>query len=207
LVGFSNLAGDDEEVAGRHRKPSTFRRDQYRGRHRKPPSRQLTVVPAVVAVAVLAVGGVAFGHAVADGQAPKNAVSLAGMPPAPRSILTPAAAATPIAPTTPMSPTSRPSPSDRATPSHSTIHRAPHRRVAVAAFTMTDRGAACYVQVRSSRGRLLVQRIVHNGQHVSIRQHRLRVVLGNAGAAWISIDGHRAHRAGGPGKVRQFRVH
>jgi hypothetical protein len=195
-------------VAGRHRKPSTFRRDQYRGRHRKPPSPRLTVVPAVVAVAVLAVGGVAFGHAVADGQASKSAVNLAGAPPAPRSILTPAAAATAVAPspTSPVSPSARPVPSHPRKPSHPTSHRTTHRRVAVAAFTLTDRGGACYVQVKSSHGRVLVQRIVHNGQHVSVRQHGLRVVLGNAGAAWISIDGHHAHRAGGAGKVRQFRI-
>lgn len=76
-----------------------------------------------------------------------------------------------------------------------------------AAFVLTDRGGGCYVEVKTAGGRLLVRRILHHGQQVSVRQHDLRVVLGNAGAAWISLDGHRAYRAGRAGKVAQLRFH
>jgi hypothetical protein len=194
-------------VAGRHRKPSTFRREHHRGRHRKPPSTSLTVVPAVVAVAILAVGAVAFGHAVADGQAPKGAASLPGIATAPSA---PTAIVTPALPTAPAVPTSSASPSHSAQPEPGVptplSSKRPRHHAAPAVFTILDRHGDCYLQVRNSHDRLLAQRILRSGQRQSFRQHDLRVVLGNAGAAWISVDGHHAHRAGRAGQVRQFHI-
>jgi hypothetical protein len=189
-------------VAGRHRKRSTFRREHHRGRHRKPPSKPLTVVPAVVAVAVLAVGAVTFGHAVADGQAPKSAASLPG--------ITPVLPSTPVPPSTPATPTPSASPSHAAAPDPGVptppASRRQHHHSPPAVFTMVDRHGDCYLQVRNSHGHLLAQRILRSGQRRSFAQHNLRVVLGNAGAAWISIDGRHSHRAGRAGQVRRFRV-
>jgi hypothetical protein len=43
-------------------------------------------------------------------------------------------------------------------------------------------------------------------QRLSIRQHGLEVVLGNAGAVRIAVNGHHFRRAGAAGRVRHIRV-
>jgi cytoskeleton protein RodZ len=141
----------------------------------------------VTAVAVIAVGGVVFGHAIAHGQAPHSAVA-APEPPAVQA---------PVIPP----PTPAPAPSPAPKPP-----KARHPRVKPAALSVTDVGSACYIQVTSAQGDLIVRKILQPGQHLAFRHHGLRVVLGNAGGVRISIDGHRAHRAGRPGQVRSFRV-
>lgn len=145
----------------------------------------------MTAVALLAVGGVIFGHAVAHGQAPHGAAVAAPVPPA----VAPVIAATPTAPATP---TTSPSPKPKQRPAH--------HRVAPAALSVTDVGSACYIQVTTTHGNLIVRRILHHGQHVSFRRHGLDVVLGNAGGVKVSIDGHHARRGGRSGQVRSFRV-
>jgi len=176
-------------MAGRHRKQHAVRSHGHRGRHRKPPSRQRAIVPTVTAVAVLAVGGVAFGHAIAQGQAPHSAGVVT--PPTPR-VVPPVIAAAPATP----APATSPKPK-----------RAHHRhRPAPPALVVRDVGADCYIQI-TRHGHLLVRRILHPGQRLTFRHHGLDVRLGNAGAVRISVDGHHARRAGRPGQVRSLRVH
>jgi hypothetical protein len=178
-------------MAGRHRKLPPPRRGGH-GRHRKPPSRPHAVIPTVTAVAVIAVGGVVFGHAIAHGQSPHGAVA-APEPPAVQA---------PVIPP----PTPAPSPAVKAAKASKASKAARHPRVKPAALTVTDVGSACYIQVTSTEGHLLVRKILQPGQHLAFRHHGLRVVLGNAGGVRISIDGHRAHSAGRSGQVRSFRV-
>jgi hypothetical protein len=181
-------------VAGRHRK--TRSRQHHRGRHRKPPSLQLTVLPTVTAVALLAVGGVGLGHALAHGQPHSASVGVAGAHVVPPPVT--ASATTSPAPSPSTTPSSR--------PSRRPVHHVLHHRIAPAALTVTDIGPACYVQVTTKRGHLLVRRILHGHQHLAFRRHGLDVVLGNAGGVRIAIDGHHAHRAGRSGEVLRFGV-
>jgi Domain of unknown function (DUF4115) len=179
------------------------------------------VIPAVAAVAVLAVGGVGFGHAIARGQAPHASAGLTGPPaaspvlpaaPATTSSSTPSILGSPPAvtgtsvsrPTVSAAPTSAPA-SASASPKLTHRPRA-HHHVAPAALRIVDAGSACYVQVTTSHGHLLVREILHGGQSVTFRHHGLIVVLGNAGGVRISVDGHRLHHPGRSGQVRRFRV-
>jgi Domain of unknown function (DUF4115) len=186
-------------VAGRHRKVPS--RHRHHGRHGKPPSASRAFIPAVTAVAVLAVGGTVIGQAQANGQSSHGAISgLAGI----------GVISSPL-----------PSPSvlavhqvrgalaghHVAVQHHAQIrHHAPRHRVAPAALRITDTGSACYVQVTRKNGRLLVRRILHGHQHLTFRRHGLHVVLGNAGGVRIAVNGHHAHRAGRSGQVRRFHV-
>jgi hypothetical protein len=146
-------------------------------------------VPTATAVAVLAVGALAFGHAVAHGQAPHGAAVAAPDDPV---IVTPVITETPRPPST---------------PHHRKVsHHAHHRVRRPAVLAVTDVGGPCYIQV-TRQGHLLVRRILHHGEHVAFRRHGLDVVLGNAGGVRVSINGHHAHRAGRAGQVRTFRVH
>jgi Domain of unknown function (DUF4115) len=178
-------------VAGRHRKTRPPRRSErsHHGRHRKPVPRSHTVVPTVTVVAVFAVGGVAFGHAVAHGQAPHAAVAAPGTGP-----VEPTVAPTVIAPLSPTHPAT-PKPKPRPAPHH----------VTSAALSVTDVHGACYIQV-TRHGTVLVRRILHRGDQVQFRHHGLDVVLGNAGAVRVAIAGHHGHLAGRSGQVRRFRV-
>jgi Domain of unknown function (DUF4115) len=71
---------------------------------------------------------------------------------------------------------------------------------------VTDLGAPCYLQVTSGHGHLVVRRILHDGQRVSVRRSDLEVVLGNAGGVTISVHGRTPQRAGRSGQVRRFHV-
>jgi cytoskeleton protein RodZ len=178
-------------MAGRHRKAPPPKRGGHgrHGRHRKPASRQHTVLPTATAVAVLAVGGVIFGHAIAHGQAPHGAAVVAPEPPA---VPAPVVTKVPATPTPP------------AKPKHP--RRQARHRVAPAALSVIDVGPACYIQVTTTQGHVIVRTIMHHGQHLTFRHHGLDVVLGNAGGVKISVNGHHARRAGRSGQVRTFRV-
>jgi hypothetical protein len=179
-----------EAMAGRHRKQHALLAHGHRGRHRKPPSRQRAILPTIMVVALLAVGGVMFTHAVAQGQPPHAAIDAPRTP----SIVPPVV----TAPSSPATAPARPKAKH-----HHHHHRAHHR--AAPALTVTDLGSPCYIQV-TSHGHLLTRRILHAGQHVAFRQHDLHVVLGNAGAVKISLHGHHVRRGGRSGQVRAFRV-
>jgi Domain of unknown function (DUF4115) len=131
---------------------------------------------------------VVFGHALAHGQSPHG-----------EAIATPATPALPT-PIVVVSPTKPATPAKPKRPAHH------HHRVAPDALTVTDLGPACYIQVTTMQGHLVVRRILHDGQHLAFRHHGLEVVLGNAGGVRVSIDGHHAHRAGRSGQVRTFTV-
>jgi cytoskeleton protein RodZ len=108
------------------------------------------------------------------------------------------------------SPTSSGSPSGSATsPTRVTPRRRTAPKHAAVAHPDTLRlhitGAASYVAV-SRHGRLIEQTILHHGQRQVFRRHGLDVVLGDAGAVTMSVNGHGAHRAGSSGEVRRFSV-
>jgi Domain of unknown function (DUF4115) len=191
---FRRRGGIIENVPGRHRKAPPSRH-RHRGRHRKPPSRQLTVLPTVAVVALLAVGGVGLGHALANDPAHGASVGVLGT-----HVVAPPVTASPTVSPAPV-PTSPPS----AQPSTPAVPPAQHRS-APATLTVSDTGPACYVQVTTKDGHLLVRRILHGHQHLAFRQHGLDVVLGNAGGVRIAVDGHHAHRAGESGQVLHFAV-
>lgn len=159
-------------------------------------------------VALLAVGGVGLGHAFAnDGPHVASADVPAVTTPVPPVLATttpPTASASPAAPSAPATPTVPPITATRsASPA---AHHPPHRRTAPAGLTVTDLGPACYLEVKTATGHLLIRRILRGHQHVTFSQHGLHVVLGNAGAVRIAVDGHPAHRAGRVGQVRRFKV-
>jgi hypothetical protein len=52
----------------------------------------------------------------------------------------------------------------------------------------------------------MMRRILDGHQHVSFRHHGLDVVLGNAGAVRVSVNGAHARRVGSEGQVRRFHV-
>jgi hypothetical protein len=189
-------------VSGRHRK--TLRSPpRHVGRHRKPPSRRLTVLPTVTVVALLAVGGVGLGPAFAN-DAPHVAAAVVPLAP---SAPPPVIASSPPSPVAvPSSPSPPPSPTPKPKPSRPPAHHTRHHRIAPAALTVTDLGPACYLEVKTASGHLLTRRILHGHERVTFRQHRLHVVLGNAGAVRIAIDGHPGHRAGQVGQVRVFKI-
>jgi hypothetical protein len=97
-------------------------------------------------------------------------------------------------------------PAVAASPQPSTVptHRARPKPTDTLSLRVT--GAASYVQVTTWNNHLLLRRILHHGQRLDYRRHGLQVVLGDAGAVRLSINGHRAHRAGRPGEVVHLRV-
>ena len=150
-------------------------------------------MPAMTAVAVLAVGGVVY--LAAHGQPPHATVDVLV-----------AAAPLPAISSPPSVPVGTPSPSPSPQPARRPVHHRAQHRVTPAAFVVTDTGAACYVQVTSRHGRLIERTILHGHQHLTYRRHGLGVVLGNAGGVRIAIDGHHAHRAGHSGQVLVLHV-
>ena len=89
---------------------------------------------------------------------------------------------------------------------HAQRHRTARQHAAAPALRIVDTGAPCYLRVATGHGHVLTQRIVHGHQHLTFRHHGLDIVLGNAGAVRIAVEGHRFHRAGRSGQVRRFRV-
>jgi hypothetical protein len=162
----------------------------------------------VTVVALLAVGGVGLGHAFANDDPHAASVGVSAVTtPAPPVLATPVSVppASPAAPSAPASPTAPPAKKPtRSTPT--APHHPPKRPAGPAALTVTDLGPACYLEVKTANGHLLIRRILHGHQRFTFRPHGLHVVLGNAGAVKIAIDGHPAHRAGRVGQVRVFKV-
>lgn len=151
-------------------------------------------MPVGTGVAVVVATIIGVSHATADGQSP-------GVPLLPRAAAHPSPSVLAFHTT---------KPSIRHSPARPVRDHQPHRHAtaphrAVPAFRIRTT-APCYVQVTNRDGKLLVRRILHRGDHLSFRQHGLHVVLGNAGGARISVDGHRPHAAGASGQVRRFRV-
>jgi hypothetical protein len=166
-------------VAARH---SNTRRS-YRGRHRKPPQRQRVIVPAVTSLAVFSLGGVALAHAVSSDSTPGSA----GAAIAHNDVrLFPAISVLPP-------------PSGAPQPTTTQAHHVP------AALRIVDVHGPCYVQV-TRHGKLLTRQILRQGHQLTFKQHGLNVVLGNAGAVRLRINGHHAVRGGHTGQVRLLRV-
>jgi hypothetical protein len=150
------------------------------------------VLPTLTAVAFVAIGGVGLGHAVANGQAPHAAIGAIGAPATVPQVL--------------ISPVSSPASTPSVAPSRKSAHKTARHPVTPAALVVTDTGSACYLQVTTKHGRLIVRRILHGHQQMVFRKHGLDVVLGNAGAVRIAVNGHHTRRAGGSGQVLRFRV-
>ena len=100
-------------------------------------------------------------------------------------------------PSLPVSPLATPSP--LVTPTH------PAPRPIPPVLLITDVHGPCYVQV-TYRGRLLTRTILRQGHQLVFRHHGLGLVLGNAGAVRLRINGHHALRPGHFGQVRNLRV-
>lgn len=164
-------------------------RKSYRGRHRKPPQRQRVIVPAVTTVAVFSVGGVAIAHAVSDDPSRGDA----GVAVAHSNYVLPTIRIVP-------QPSQAPRPS-AVKPHH--VQAKPHH--VPPALRIVDVHGPCYVQV-TRNGKLLTRKIIRQGRQLSYAQHGLHVVLGNAGAVKLSVNGHKAVPGGHIGQVRVFRV-
>jgi hypothetical protein len=79
----------------------------------------------------------------------------------------------------------------------------PHR--VPPALRINDVHGPCYVQV-TRHGSLLKRTILRQGQQLTFRRHGLDVVLGNAGAVRLRINGHHPIRPGASGQVRNVHV-
>jgi hypothetical protein len=178
-------------MSGRHRRGPAPRR----GRHRRPPSRQRLIVPALAAAAVLAGSGTAVGFALGPGGS-SGGLATTAVPFAAPAVLSSA----PV-----IDPTPSIAPSAPAAAHQSHTPGASHPRP-TDTLSMRVTGSESYVQVMTWNNHLLLRRILHHGQRLSYRQHGLQVVLGNAGAVRMSVDGHAARSAGHSGQVRRFRV-
>jgi hypothetical protein len=73
------------------------------------------------------------------------------------------------------------------------------------ALLITDVHGPCYVEV-SHHGKLLTRTILRQGKQLVYRRHGLDIVLGNAGAVRLRINGDHAVRPGAIGQVRNLRV-
>lgn len=165
------------------------------------------MIPAVTAAAVLAGGGVAWGLVANSSPSVNDASVSAGAlrPPtlAPRSSTD---ASRGSATSTPHPTTGPSSSSSSAARHHAARHRPARHQAAPPALSLTITGGASYLEVRHRSGRLVVQSILHHGQHRQFRGHDLQVVLGNAGAVRLAIHGHHGHLAGSSGEVRRFTI-
>jgi hypothetical protein len=145
-------------------------------------------------VVAIAAGGVAFGHSLASGQPPQAATgSVTTVPPRP----TPAVSAV-IPPVT---------------PSQAGVVKRTHeaspaagRHDSPSTLVLTDRGGASSVRIKTASGQLVMRGTLRRGMRVTVPQRHVRLVLGNAAAVWISVNGRAAHQAGRSGKVLRLRV-
>jgi hypothetical protein len=174
-------------VAGRHRKA----RSSSRGRHRKPPQRQRLILPAVAGIAVLGAGTVGVAGAIGDNASAHRPAPTAG------SVVV---RSVPL-PTIPPLPLSS---SVARSPGTATLHHHTAQRP-TSTLVITDLHSPCYVEV-SRHGVILTRTILRAGKELTFRRHGLDVVLGNAGAVRLRINGHRATRPGRLGEVRTLRV-
>jgi Domain of unknown function (DUF4115) len=182
-------------VAGRHRRTSHAKPRHYQRRHAEPPTRAAVLAPIGLAVAVVAGGAIAFTQASGGGtHGPAVGAGVVLTLPSPSS-------PPPVQAFLTSHSKQKPGSSHRR-------HRAakPRHHLAPDALLIRDTGPPCYVEVTRRDGRVLVERVIHGHQRLAYRQHQLAVVLGNAGAVRISIDGRHLHRAGRPGQVVHFHV-
>jgi hypothetical protein len=142
------------------------------------------IVPAVTSLAIFSLGGVAIAHAVSNDST--GGAAGVSVPHDGDVRLFPAISVLPP-------PAVAPQP---------TIPRAHH---IPPALQIVDVHGPCYVQV-TRHGKLLTRQIMRQGHRLTFKQHGLHVVLGNAGAVKLSINGHHAVRAGHAGQVRLLRV-
>jgi hypothetical protein len=162
-------------------------------------------------MALLAVGGIVFGRAIAQGQAPREAgVAVPEVTRSSQALVTPpSTSSAPSTPSTPSASARPPTPRTAAADHQSqrSGHSSAHRAAAAETATLiiVGRGSPCYVEV-SSGGHVLTRTILHSTRRLRFDQRSLHVVLGNAGGVTIAIRGHRAHRAGHAGQVRRFSV-
>jgi hypothetical protein len=182
-------------MSGRHRRTSHARPRHYQPRHREPQSRTAVLAPVGLAVAVVAGGAIAFG--VSFGSGDGHAPSVGG-----GIVLTLPSPATP-----PPVPALLSSHSKQQQSGHHNQRRAdrPHH-LTPDTLSIRGTGPACYVEVTRRDGRVLVERVIHGHERLAYRQHNLDVVLGNAGAVRVAINGHRPHRAGRSGQVVRLHV-
>jgi hypothetical protein len=150
------------------------------------------IVPAVATVAMLSGGSFAIANAVGGGTSPAT-----GGPPT-GSAVTHSIVPPSIGQLTALPPSPPPSPAVRAAPVVKSHHVAPALRI-------NDVHGPCYVQV-SHRGRLIERTILRQGHQLVFRRHGLDVVLGNAGAVRLRINGRHASRPGRLGQVRVLHV-
>jgi hypothetical protein len=151
------------------------------------------IVPAVTSIAVFSVGGVAIAHAVSDDPS-HDAAGGAGVVVAHSNDNT-------LVPSVPILPP--PSPAPRLAAAHHQLHSKAHH--VPPALRIVDVHGPCYVEV-SRRGKLVTRTIIRQGRQLTFRQHGLHVVLGNAGAVRLHINGHPAVRGGRTGQVRIIHV-
>ncbi len=182
--------------------PRHRRTRSYRGRHRKPTQPQRVVVP-VVTLAALSVGGVAVANAVGDGGTAHHARAgnlIAALPKVAVPLVRPSI--TPVAKPISIGPKAK----TKAKPN--TLHHVRHPKHVSPpdSLRIVDVHGPCYVQVTTSGGKLVVRRILTQGDRLAFRHHGLDVTLGSAGAVKVAIDGHHATTAGRSGQVRTFRV-
>jgi hypothetical protein len=187
------VRGHDDGVAGKHRK-----NPHHRGRHRKPPSVAQRALPAGTAVAVIAAGAIVFTQGFADGSTSDGNPRPTASSPAPVEP-PPSVLALHL---------ERPSTVHHKVVVHQPkAQHQPRHHPAAYSLLIADTGPDCYVQVTNRHGKLLVRRILHGRQHLHFRQHGLNVVLGNAGAVRVAVNGERFRRAGRSGEVRRFHIH
>lgn len=180
-------------MAGRHRKTTR------RGRHRKPPSPARIALPTGTGLAVIVAAVVVFTHTDANGQ---PLPPLASLP----SILLSEPPPSVLAFHTTKPVVAHQHHAVKPAHHHVTPHLSWLRRHQSTAALRIQARSDCYVQVTNRGGKLLVQRILHRGDHVAFKHHGLHVVLGNAGGVRISIDGAKPRVAGTRGSVRRFPV-
>jgi hypothetical protein len=183
-------------MSGRHRKVSHIRPRHHHPRHRKPPSAGHVLAPAGLAVAVLVSGSIALAH---SGSGDRGSASGIG-----GGIVLAMPSAAPL-PRVQAQLTSR---SNHQAGGQSKHHQtAPQsRRHTPHTLVIHGTGPACYVQVTRRDGRVVLQRVIHGRHRLTYDRHGLSVVLGNAGAVRVAVDGHRAHRAGRSGQVVHLHV-
>jgi len=153
-------------------------------------------VPAVTAAVVLAGGGVAYALTQNGGASAPTAATGAITPAGPLTGPTVDPTSAPSTPSATASATSRPTHRPAAS-----RHPARPRRTPPA-LAVSVSGSACWLEVTTADGRRLVRRTLHPGQHLSFPEHDLRLIIGNAGALRLSVDGHHGYVAGRPGQVR-----
>jgi hypothetical protein len=193
--------GDNDRMAGRHRAKPVKRARRGRHRARTLPSRGLLSLVAVTTLTA-AGGGAAAYFALEGGTAPH-----------PASGVRAAARLQPL-----VSGAHPKSSAPTGHPAHRQAHRRAHRKVAAAghrpaaehrtrpALRVHTTDGSSWVEVLDRHGSALVERTLPPHRSLTVRQHDLRLTLGNGGSVALVIDGHRIAPAGRLGEVCHFTV-